>query len=228
MTGKPTTGSRQIGWYDRVAPLYDASMMGDWFYRDARGKIFEELGPLPGQTCFVFFCGTGFDLPLIAGTMHPAKVVGIDGSEAMLHQAQRRAASLATSGIEFDFLQSNSETDDGLAHVIAAIEEHRPAALVYSLGLTCLPSWRRFFLRTFDAAPSGAKAGILDVHSPQPGAGKTLIDFIGSAETSRPAWEELEKRSDSYRCFEFHPFRPVDVKVFTAVGEKMLDNVIHR
>jgi ubiquinone/menaquinone biosynthesis C-methylase UbiE len=195
-------------------------MMGDWYYRNARGKAVSELAPQPGGTCFVFFCGTGIDFPRLARTMGSGTIVGLDGSAAMLERAGRRSQELAAPGLQFRFNQANFGTDKGLAEVTRLIRDQQPACLFYSLGLTCLSNWEAFFDATYEAAAAGARFAILDVHSPRPGIGKAVIDWIGAADTARPVWRVLEAKAFSFRKVAFRPFRLVDVEVFAASGTK--------
>lgn len=79
--------------YDRLAPVYDAvaaayDLVGSGrFHR----RAVEALGLRPGDTAVDLACGTGANLPHLAGAVGPTgRVVGVDLSPGMLERARQR------------------------------------------------------------------------------------------------------------------------------------------
>jgi hypothetical protein len=210
-----------VNWYERVAPIYDAAMLRDWFYRNARQTAVAELAPGPGDTCFVFFCGTGFDLLLLSNQLQGrGHIVGLDGSSAMLRRAQDRARRLSTELMKFSFVRADFDKPDGVTDVVRRIESSRPTCLLFSLGLTCLLNWRKFFLNTFGAAAANTRIAILDVNGQGTHSGTAMLNWTAGADITQPVWSELQSHASSYRRHVFQPFKLIDAIVFVAYGEK--------
>jgi len=79
------------------------------------------LGELAaGQTVLDLGCGAGLDSILAARRVGPAgKVIGIDMTEAMLHKAQRNAAAVGISNIEWHLADGeNLPVADGVVDVV--------------------------------------------------------------------------------------------------------------
>ena len=139
--------TQTLAWYDRLAVLYNVTR--DYPYGTARRHAIDRLALGPGECVFDLFCGTGVNLPLLHERVSPAgRVVGVDGSSAMLAKAQRAWQHLNSMElVQLDF------SDPGCRRALQEqIRADRPAAFLFTLGLTCLRDWSAFFASVFDAA----------------------------------------------------------------------------
>jgi ubiquinone/menaquinone biosynthesis C-methylase UbiE len=115
-TGTVDTREHLIGTYRRKARHYDLTSR---FYpvpgypqRAHRLRAVRALGLRPGAAVVDVACGTGLNFSLIEQAIGPAgRIVGVDLTDAMLAQAERRIAANCWSNIslmqadvgEFDF-----------------------------------------------------------------------------------------------------------------------------
>lgn len=89
--------------YDELAPFYDVLAS---VYRLVGSRRLAERGIRlldlrPGDTVVDLGCGTGVNLPDLAGAVGPeGRVVGVDLSEGMLAEARQRIADLPTDNVE--------------------------------------------------------------------------------------------------------------------------------
>ena len=104
MSELDSTRERLIATYRKKAKHYDIVSQ---FYpvpgypqRAQRRRAVEALGLRPGDTVVDIACGTGQNFPLIERAIGPeGRIVGVDLTDAMLAQAQRRTESNGWSNI---------------------------------------------------------------------------------------------------------------------------------
>ncbi len=207
--------TQTLAWYDRLAALYNVTR--DYPYGTARRRAIDRLALSPGECVFDLFCGTGVNLPLLHERVSPAgRVVGLDGSSAMLAKAKRSTQHLNS----VELVQSDFSDDQCRLALQERIRADRPAAFLFTLGLTCLPEWSAFFASVFHAADSGARFSIMDVYSNRRTFGARFINWIGAADCTRSVWRELERLTPSFAQEEHRPFRFFDVSVLVSWGTK--------
>ena len=207
--------TQTLAWYDRLAALYNVTR--DYPYGTARRHAIDRLALRPGECVFDLFCGTGVNLPLLHARVFPAgRVVGVDGSSAMLAKAQRVTQHLNS----MELVQSNF-SDPGCRRALQErIRADRPAAFLFTLGLTCLRDWSEFFASVFHAADPGSRFSIMDVYSNRPTIGVRFINWIGAGDCTRPVWRELERLTPSFAQETLRPFRFLDVSVRISSGTR--------
>ena len=146
MSKTDSTREHLIGTYRRKAKHYDLTSR---FYpapgypqRAHRLRAVQALGLRPGDSVVDIACGTGLNFPLIERLIGPeGRIVGVDLTDAMLAQAQRRIETHGWSNVslvqadaaEFDFpsevdailstwaLTQVPECGDVIAHGAAAL-----------------------------------------------------------------------------------------------------------
>ncbi len=207
--------TQTLAWYDRLAALYNLTR--DYPYGTARRRAIDRLALSPGECVFDLFCGTGVNLPLLHERVSPAgRVVGVDGSSAMLAKAER-----ATQHLNSVELVQSDFSDAGCRLVLQQrIRADRPAAFLFTLGLTCLRDWSEFFASVFHAADPGSRFSIMDVYSNRRTFGARFINWIGAADCTRPVWRELERLTPLFAQEKLRPFRFLDVSVHVSSGTK--------
>lgn len=180
--------------HGRFAWLYDWATLGDWLYRPTRRRTVEALDLSEGDTVVDLLCGTGANLPLIADRIGPTGTwIGVDGSEAMLQEARART----DHGLPDDrtqFIEADVTTASGIERTTDTVRTSKATRIVCTLGLSCLPNWRSFFGRVFEAASPGTRFAIMDVYNDHPTLGTRLMDWIAASDTQQPVWQELERR----------------------------------
>lgn len=208
-------------WYDRVAPVYDLASAGDRFYRRARKDAIELLRTSSGDTVLDVFCGTGVNLPLLAERLGgTGKIVGVDGSDAMLERSRSEAEKYVPSAIETTFEQIDLSQPQGVAALAATVSRHAPQAIVFTLGLTCVANWRDVVDAVWEAAAPQTRIGTLDVYSERLTLGARLINRIGAADCTRPVHEALLERAPDATQREHRPFKVIDVSVIVTAATK--------
>ncbi len=143
-------------------------------------------------------------------------MVGVDGSSAMLRQAEKTARDLDS----VELVRSNFSDPGCRLSLQERIRKDRPAAFLFTLGLICLEDWPGFFTTVFDAAGPGARFSIMDVYSDRRTLGARFMNLIGAADCTRPVWRELERRAPAFAQEQFKPFRVLGLSVLVSRGAK--------
>jgi len=86
-----------------------------------RRLVVEALAPRPGDTIIEIGCGTGMNFPLLQEKIGPdGRIIGIDLSEAMLEQAEKRINAAGWSNVELVHSSAaDYEFPDGVDGIIA-------------------------------------------------------------------------------------------------------------
>src|SRR3954468_21736272 len=89
-----STREHLIETYRKSARHYDLTSRLYYPQRAYRRRAVQALRLRPGDSVVEIACGTGFNFPLIEQAIGPAgRIVGVDLTDAMLAQAQRRVES---------------------------------------------------------------------------------------------------------------------------------------
>lgn len=89
---------RRAGNYDLTANLYDLIGFREYAYRH---RAVEALTPWRGDTVVELGCGTGLNLPLLAGAVgNEGRVIGVDLTGAMLERAAARVHDARWDNVE--------------------------------------------------------------------------------------------------------------------------------
>jgi len=201
--------------YNRFAPLID--VLRDWPYREARRAAIAELQLRPGDRVVDLFCGTGVNFePLLARIGPAGRVIGIDGSKAVLTRAKRRIRRRGLDAARIELLQIDVPHErDALRQVFA--EARESPKLLITLALGCFPNYDALFGDLHDMLPKGTRIALMEIHFERPSLACRLVNWIGAADCTRRTWEPLEKRLSEYRRSEF----PLHFsKLFVASGVK--------
>ncbi len=208
-------------WYDKFARFYDVATVGDVFYNSPRKAAIEQLCLSSNDGVMDMFCGTGVDFDLIykkiASNGH---IFAVNGSMNMLNQARQRSGKLGLRQENISFIQTDLANIQGIESLCTLIEQEKPKAIIFSLGLTCLSNWRELSSEVFNAAAPETRLSIMDVYSKNLTIGARFINWIGSADCQRPVWQELEQKCQSFSWQEYRPFKVLDVSVIVASGIK--------
>jgi demethylmenaquinone methyltransferase/2-methoxy-6-polyprenyl-1,4-benzoquinol methylase len=125
MRGDFTTHEEIRAVYQKRAGIYEFAVYCCYLLGFSIGRyrrlVIEALAPLPGDTVVEIGCGTGMNFPLLEEKIGAeGRIIGVDISEAMLTQAERRIATAGWKNVE---LIHSSAADysfpDGVDGIIA-------------------------------------------------------------------------------------------------------------
>lgn len=187
--------------YDRFSFLVD--LFRDWPYHEARAAAIEELQLQPGDRVVDLFCGTGVNFePLLAGIGATGRVIGVDGSEAMLARARRRIErrKLDADRIELRRIDVARERN-ALRDVFTAAPD--PPKLLITLALGCFPNFDEVFGDIYQMLLVGTRVAVMESYFERRSLVCHVVDWIGSADCTRQTWEPLERRLSDYRRIDF-------------------------
>jgi demethylmenaquinone methyltransferase/2-methoxy-6-polyprenyl-1,4-benzoquinol methylase len=121
-----------------------------------RRAAVQALGLRPGSTVIDIACGTGANLPLIERVIGPAgRIVGVDMTDAMLAQAERRIATNGWSNVRL--VQADAAEFDFPAEVDAILSTY---------ALTQVPECAEVIAHGAAALRAGGRWVVLDVKLP--------------------------------------------------------------
>jgi demethylmenaquinone methyltransferase/2-methoxy-6-polyprenyl-1,4-benzoquinol methylase len=139
--------------YDLTANLYYLLGFREWAYRR---EAIQALRLRPGDTVVEIGCGTGLNFPLIQQAIGPeGRIVGIDLTDAMLTQAQRRIEAKGWRNVDL------VEAD--------ALSFHFPAgvnAILSAFALSLVPECGSVITRASTALAPGGRCVVLDLKVP--------------------------------------------------------------
>ena len=201
--------------YNRFSFLIDA--FHDWPYRKARAAAIEEPQLRPGDSVVDLFCGTGVNFePLLERIGSTGKVVGVDGSEAMLARARRR---IRRRGLDRDRIELHrvdvAADRDALREFFIATPQ--PPKLLMTLALACFPDYEQVYDDIHEMLTEGTRVVLMEGWFERRSLACRLLDWIGAADCTRQTWKPLEKRLTHYgrRDFPLH-----FATLFVASGTK--------
>jgi ubiquinone/menaquinone biosynthesis C-methylase UbiE len=149
-------GASTARWYRRLAPIYNLSCRP--LYAGPRRAGLAALGLQGGEVVLDLCCGTGLNLPGIAGQIGTAgRLLGLDFSPAMLHRAESRR-KYCPAPLELICADARAlDLEQWLAR-----SPRRPDAVICSFGLAVSPDWQTVFERSFDLLLPGGRYVIVD------------------------------------------------------------------
>jgi ubiquinone/menaquinone biosynthesis C-methylase UbiE len=154
-----------------------------------RRRAVQALGLRPGATVVDLACGTGQNFPLIEGAIGPGgRIIGVDLTDAMLAQAQRRIDHNNWSNVTL--VQA-----DAAAYTFPAEVE----AILSTYALSHVPECGAVIARGAEALAPGGRWVVLDLKAPDNAPrllaqlGLALGRPFGSIDDwlARRPWEEL-------------------------------------
>ncbi len=188
-----STHEHLIATYRRKAKRYDFTSR---FYpapgypqRAYRHRAVRALGLRPGDSVVDVACGTGLNFSLIEDAIGPGgRIVGVDLTDAMLAQAQRRIETNGWSNISL--VQADAAEFDFPTHVDAILSTY---------ALTQVPECGEVIARGAAALSGGGRWVVLDLKAPEHAprwlaqAGTAVARPFGSIDewVARRPWEAI-------------------------------------
>lgn len=176
---------RIVANYRRSAARYDVTSRLNLALgpqRAHRRRAVQALRLRPGDTVVELGCGTGLNFPLIEREIGPGgRIIGVDITDAMLAQAQRRIATNGWSNVT-------------LVHAAAAEFGFPPGidAILASYAHGLLPDSGRVIANGAAALSAGGRWAVLDVKVPDATPRWLTRRFPGvAAWAERRPWEEI-------------------------------------
>jgi ubiquinone/menaquinone biosynthesis C-methylase UbiE len=155
-----TTQERLIETYRKKAKHYDVTSRlypaPGYPQRGQRLRALRALGLRPGDLVVDLACGTGLNFTLLEEQIGPeGRIVGVDLTDAMLTQAQRR-------------VESNGWSNVRLVQADAAAFEFpgKVDAILSTYALTQVPECREVIAHGASALPAGGRWVVLDLKVP--------------------------------------------------------------
>jgi ubiquinone/menaquinone biosynthesis C-methylase UbiE len=151
-----STREHVIETYRKSARHYDLTSRLYYFQRVHRRRAVETLRLRPGDSVVEVACGTGLNFPLIERQIGPAgRIVGVDLTDAMLAQAQRRVETNGWSNVRL--VQADAAEFEFPTGVDAILATY-PHAL--------RPEPRRVITHGAAALSAGGRWAVLDLKVP--------------------------------------------------------------
>ncbi len=196
--------------YDLTANLYYLIGVREWAYRK---KAVEALALKPGMTVVEIGCGTGLNFPLVQEKIGPkGKLIGVDLTDAMLAQAQKRVERHGWSNVEL--VQSD-----------AALYEFPPDidGIYSTFALTLVKEFDQVIKRGATALNVGGRWVVADFKMPSNWLAKLAPLFVLLTRpfgvtmdlAERHPWESLEEHLQNLSMQELY-----GGMVYVARGEK--------
>lgn len=189
--------------------LYDVFSGERPLYRPGRVAAIGALELSEGDHVLVLGCGTGLDLPLIAGEIGPGgTITAVDDSRAMLRRSGRRARTLlgrkrpgwpAVRLVLADLTRARSVLPPGSPPVDAVLAVNT---------LSLIPAWRSAWTAGLAAARPGARVAIADIGRPtsgHPAIGlwSRWISAVGLGDLDARPWVVVEEGAETVRSRTF-------------------------
>ena len=227
-TNNRSESQRIANIYQKIAKNYDflgeylfCTIFSPFGYGSYRQKAIASLDLQPGDTVIDLCCGTGLNFPLLQKAIgSEGKIIGVDLTEAMLTQAQKRVEKNGWSNVELvqgDVTLYQFPTDvDGI---------------ISTWGITLVPECDRAIQNGSQALSPGKRWVILDFKIPDNWLAMfaPLLSFLfirpfgGSLSmASRHPWESLDKYLQNISFTEL-----LLGFAYIAVGEKKEEETYH-
>lgn len=147
------TYRRRARHYDITANSYYLLGFREWAYRR---EAVRALSLRPGATVVEIGCGTGLNFSLLQRTVGPAgRIVGVDATDAMLDQAQRRVDRAGWTNVD-------------LVHTDALEYRFPPVvdAVLSTFALSLVPECGQVITNGRNALVTGGRLVVLDLKLP--------------------------------------------------------------
>lgn len=172
--------------YGRGARFYDMLSGERWVYRSGRVRAIELLRLSAGDRVLDVGCGTGLNLPLILDAVGSAgEVLGVDASESMLRQAERRISEHGWQNVTLR--QVDAAKLDGKGGFDAA---------VFGYSLAIIADWETAWDVVLQRIRPGGRVAVVDTSWPT-GWGRLLTPLVavalwaGGVHPSRRVWDRV-------------------------------------
>ena len=174
--------------YGAGAAFYDVLSCEKAVYRVGRVRAVDQLALKEGDYVLDIGCGTGLNFPHLRARIGPQGfIVGVDASETMLAQAQRKfQPSENVSLVHGDA----GELDD-------LITRWTFDAVIVTYALSIIPDWRAAWAGARKHTRPGGRLAVVDLALPK-GVGRLLDPaarlacFTGGVDLDRRPWELVE------------------------------------
>ncbi len=200
-------------WYDRIAFLYDLSVIG--VYNHARRVVVAHLDLQPGHRVLDLACGTGENFRYLLPKIGPEGIlVAADYSQGMLAQARRKVDRAGWANVHLLHVDAQILT---LAEISAAtgLLAQSFDRVVITLGMTVIPDWQAAFERAWAMLRPGGRLVIMDWYIPRRSWWSAIVNAIAASDIHRRWWEPLEAR-----CQDFQRQRLFPGVIYVASGSK--------
>ncbi|MEO7059181.1 MAG: methyltransferase domain-containing protein [Lapillicoccus sp.] len=179
--------------YRLGAWAYDVVSMEPVVYRPGRRAAIDALGLTTGARVLDVGCGTGLNFPeVLAGVGPRGRLVGVDASGAMLHQARGRIRRHGWS---------NTTLVQGDAAQLGTLVRGEFDAVLFTYSLSVIVDWRPAWEQAWGLLRVGGRVAVVDTALPT-GAWRLLSPlarlalFTGGVDASRRVWQQVAAAAD--------------------------------
>jgi demethylmenaquinone methyltransferase/2-methoxy-6-polyprenyl-1,4-benzoquinol methylase len=126
------------------------------------------LGLVPGEQVLDVGCGTGLNFSLLQRKITPeGRIVGIDRSAEMLHQARRRAERRGWNNVILIQADATTMSPAGIgARVATAGGRELSDAAIATYALSLMPQWEHAWTNMRAMTTVAARLGVVDMQRP--------------------------------------------------------------
>lgn len=146
--------NKRAQYYDFTANLYYLIGYREYYYRK---KTIEALNLKEGDTVLEIACGTGLNFSLLHDAVGPSgKIIGLDVTDKMLEQAQKRIESKNWKNVELINADATQfKFPKGLNGVFS------------TFAITLIPEYEQVIKKGSESLVSGGRFAILDFKKPE-------------------------------------------------------------
>ena len=208
---------KAINYYDAFSRVYDI-FSPKAYYHKARSYAIKELQLQQNQTVLNVPCGTGQNFEYFQQYLqHSGLILGIDLSPGMLEKAQAKIQKHHWKNIQL--IQQDVRTLDQKWLEDFPKNENKPItidAILCDLGLSGFPDWQLVIDHLLSILKPEGRIVIMDWYMEKKTIRGAFVEWIGKGEVTRPIWQYLKPRIESFQLD--HGFNRGGV--FVASGRK--------
>jgi ubiquinone/menaquinone biosynthesis C-methylase UbiE len=184
--------SKAIRYYDRLSKVYDL-VSSKWYYHKARNHAIQQLQLKEGDTVLNLPCGTGQNFEYFQKYLiNTGLIIGIDLSDGMLSQAQKKIAKNNWANIKTLKGDATKITQNWIAKNVKKPVE--VDAVLCDLGLSGFPEWENIIDNMLSTLKPNGIIVIMDWYIPKPTLRGEFVKWIGKGEVNRPLYQFLETK----------------------------------